>query len=41
MHEVRNGNYRGMVIGERTASVNLRKDSGAPTKKILEFENLI
>ena len=38
MHEVRNGNYRGMVIGERTASVNLRKDSGAPTKKILEFE---
>lgn len=38
MHEVRDGNYRGMVIGERKASVNLRKDSGASTKKILEFE---
>jgi len=38
MHEVRDGNYRGMVIGERTASVDLRKDSGVPTKKILEFE---
>ena len=38
MHEVRDNNYRGMVIGERIASEDYTKDSGKPTKKILEFE---
>ncbi|MAH34790.1 MAG: hypothetical protein CMO42_05790 [Verrucomicrobiales bacterium] len=38
MHEVRDKNYRGMVIGERIASEDYTKDSGNPTRKILEFE---
>ena len=38
MHEVKHDNYRGMVIGERIASEDFSKDSGKPTKKVLEFE---
>jgi len=38
MHEVRDKDYRGMVIGERIASEDYTKDSGNPTRKILEFE---
>ncbi|NRB45525.1 MAG: PQQ-dependent sugar dehydrogenase, partial [Verrucomicrobiales bacterium] len=38
MYETKAENYRGMAIGERIASKNYLKDSGKPTKKILEFE---
>tara|TARA_B100000945_G_scaffold278987_1_gene245063 strand:- start:1018 stop:2892 length:1875 start_codon:yes stop_codon:yes gene_type:complete len=38
MHEIKDGPRRGMMIGERIANENLRKDSGKPTRQVLEFE---
>tara|TARA_B100001029_G_scaffold78132_1_gene63951 strand:- start:1534 stop:3408 length:1875 start_codon:yes stop_codon:yes gene_type:complete len=38
MHEIKDGPRRGMMIGERIADENLRKDSGKPTRQVLEFE---
>lgn len=38
MHEIKDGPRRGMMIGERIANENLRKDSGTPTRQVLEFE---
>ena len=38
MYETKEENYRGMAISERIASEDFLKDSGKPTRKILEFE---
>ena len=38
MHEIKDGPRRGMMIGERIADEDLRKDSGKPTRQVLEFE---
>ena len=38
MHEIKDGPRRGMMIGERIANENLLKDSGNPTRQVLEFE---
>ena len=38
MHEIKDGPRRGIMIGERIANENLRKDSGKPTRQVLEFE---
>ncbi|MCP4848572.1 MAG: c-type cytochrome [Verrucomicrobiaceae bacterium] len=38
MHEVKEGARRGMVIGEREARIDLRADSGKPTRNVLEFD---
>ncbi|MCH2025540.1 MAG: PQQ-dependent sugar dehydrogenase [Verrucomicrobiales bacterium] len=38
MYETKKENYRGMAISERIASEDFLRDSGKPTRKILEFE---
>ena len=38
IHETKEGARRGMKIGEREASADLRSDSGKPTRTVMEFE---